>query len=74
MKRFDDLPDATKELLSSLSQEDARTLKTALPVLRSIMGFARVTKWIIYALLGILGGVVLFGESVMKIIGWFRGA
>lgn len=73
MKRFDDLPDATKELLSNLSQEDARTLKTALPVLRSIMGFAKVTKWIIYALLGILGGVVLFGESVMKIIGWFRG-
>lgn len=72
MKRFDDLPDETKDLLASMSPEDARTLKTALPVLRNILGFAKVTKWLIYALLGFLGGVVLFGESVAKIIGWLR--
>jgi hypothetical protein len=72
-KRFDDLPDETKELLSGLSPEDARTIKAGLPIVRAIIGFAKVTKWLVIVLLGILGGIVMLGESIGKIIIWFRG-
>jgi hypothetical protein len=29
-------------------------------------------KWLAIASLGILGGIVMFGESVSKIVSWFR--
>lgn len=73
MMRHDDSPEGDKDPLSDLSPEDRKTLKMALPILRNILGFAVVTKWLIITLLGVLTGVVLFGESVMKIIRWFQG-
>lgn len=71
-KRFDDLPDETKELLIGLSPEDARTIKAGRPIIRAIIGFGKVTKWLAIAALSLLAGVVMLGESVMKIIGWFQ--
>jgi len=71
-KRFDDLPDETKELLSGLSPEDAKTIKAGLPIIRAIIGFGKVTKWLAIAALSVLAGIVMFGESVAKITGWFR--
>jgi len=71
-KRFDDLPDETKELLSGLSPEDARTIKAGLPIIRAIIGFGKVTKWLAIAVLSLLAGILMLGESVMKIIGWFQ--
>ena len=71
-KRFDDLPDETKELLLGLSPEDARTIKAGLPIIRAIIGFGKVTKWLAITLVGILAGILMLGESVMKIIGWFQ--
>lgn len=71
-KRFDDLPDETKELLSGLSPEDARTIKAGLPIIRAIIDFGKVTKWLAIAVLSLLAGLLMLGESVMKIIGWFQ--
>lgn len=71
-RRFDDLPPETKEFLTSLSREDVRTIKSGLPIIRAIIGFGVVTKWLAIAALGILGGVVMFGESIAKIMSWLR--
>lgn len=71
-KRFDDLPDETKELLLGLSPEDARTIKAGLPIIRAIIGFGKVTKCLAIAVLSLLAGILMLGESVMKIIGWFQ--
>lgn len=71
-KRFDDLPDETKELLLGLSPEDAKTIKAGLPIIRAIIGFGKVTKWLAIAVLSLLAGILMLGESVMKIIGWFQ--
>ncbi|TDR36525.1 hypothetical protein [Aquamicrobium defluvii] len=71
-KRFDDLPDDTKEFLTDLSPDDVRTIRAGLPIVRAIIGFGKVTKWIAIAALGILGGIVMLGESVAKIVAWFR--
>jgi len=71
-KRFDDLPPDTKDFLSGLSKEDVNTIKSGLPIIRAIIGFGKVTKWLAIAALGILGGIVMFGESIAKITAWFR--
>ena len=67
-----ELPEETRQFLAALSKEDVKTLETGLPILRAVLGFAKVTKWLIVGLLGIFGGVVLFGESVIKILAWFK--
>ena len=71
-KRFDDPPPDTKDFLSGLSKEDVNTIKSGLPIIRAIIGFGKVTKWLAIAALGILGGIVMLGESIMKILAWFR--
>ncbi len=71
-KRFDDLPDDTKEFLTDLSPDDVRTIRAGLPIVKAIIGFGKVTKWLAIAALGILGGIVMLGESVAKIVAWFR--
>ncbi len=67
-----DLQPETREFLSGLSKDDISTLKTGLPLIRLIIGFGKVTKWLAITLLGLLAGVVLLGESVIKILAWFR--
>lgn len=71
-KCYDSLPDETKELLSGLSPEDAKTIKAGLPIIRAIIGFGKVTKWLAIVVLSLLAGMVMLGESVMKIVGWFQ--
>lgn len=71
-KRFDDLPPDTKDFLSGLSKEDVKTIKAGLPIIKAIIGFGKVTKWLAIAALGILGSIVMLGESIMKILAWFR--
>ena len=71
-KRFDDLPPDTKDFLSGLSKEDVKTIKSGLPIIRAIIGFGKVTKWLAIAALGVLGGIVMLGESIMKILAWLK--
>lgn len=71
-KRFDDLPDDTKDFLTDLSPDDVRTIRAGLPIVRAIIGFGKVTKWLAIAALGILGGIIMLGESVMKILAWIK--
>lgn len=71
-KRFDDLPPDTKEFLTGLSREDVRTIKAGLPIIKAIIGFGKVTKWLAIGLLSLLAGLVMLGESVMKIISWLK--
>lgn len=68
-----ELPEDTREFLAGLSTEDVQTIKAGLPIVRMILDFGKVTKWIAITLLGILAGVVLLGESVVKIVGWIKG-
>lgn len=71
-KRFDDLPPDTKEFLTDLSTDDVHTIKAGLPIIKAIIGFGKVTKWLAIGALGILGGIVMLGESVMKILAWLK--
>ena len=74
INRMAELPHETKQFLSELSHEDIVTIKNGLPVIRMIIGFGKVTKWLAITGLGIMVGVVLFWETAMKIVSWFRPA
>lgn len=72
VERMSQLPHETQLFLSELSREDIETIKNGLPLIRMVMGFGRVTRWLAITCLGILAGVVLLWESVLKIAGWFK--
>jgi hypothetical protein len=73
MNDDDELLPETKAFLANLSRDDIATLETGLPLIRMVIGFGKVTKWIAITSLGLLMGTVLLWETVLKILTWFRG-
>lgn len=71
--RFDDLSPKTKEFLSSLRDDEVDTLNNGIRLINSALTIGKFMKWVIISLLGILAGIIMFGESVSKIAAWFRG-
>jgi hypothetical protein len=69
-----ELSEETREFLKDLSREDIATLKTGLPLIRMIVSFGKVTKWLAITTLGLVVGFVLLWESLVKIVAWFRPA
>lgn len=71
-ERLSELPHATREFLSELTREDIETIVDGLPIIRMIISFGKVTKWIAITSVGIAVGFVMLSESVGKIIAWFK--
>jgi ketosteroid isomerase-like protein len=72
--RFAELPQKTQDFLAKLSADDIETIEKGLPILQKIMGAGQVAKWIGFFVLSMAAGVVLLGESIGKILAWFKGA
>ncbi len=72
VNRMTELPPETREFLSQLSPEDIATFKTGLPIIRMIVGFGKVTKWLAITSLGLILGTVMLWEAVLKIVTWFK--
>ncbi len=72
-KRLEELPESTRLFLTNLSRDDIRAMELGLPIFKRIIGFGQVAKWLAIAVLSILAGVVLLGESIAKLVSWFRG-
>ena len=70
--RFDDLPDKTKEFLMGLRPDEVETLGDGIRLVNSIRTVSTFVKWCIVGILGIAVGIVMFGESVAKILAWFK--
>lgn len=71
-KRFDDLPEKTQQFLVGLRPDEVDTLNDGIRLVRSIATVGAFVKWCIVGVLGIAVGAVMLGESVGKIIAWFR--
>lgn len=71
--RFDDLPPKTKEFLMGLRPDEVETLGDGIRLVNSIRTVGNFVKWLIVGILGLALGTVMFGESVAKILAWFRG-
>ncbi|WOC14966.1 hypothetical protein [Pseudochrobactrum sp. MP213Fo] len=70
--RFNELPDETQEFLSQLREDDIETLKDGLRLVIAMRTVGTFMKWLIVGILGLVVGVVMFGEAVLKIVTWFR--
>lgn len=71
-KRFDDLPDKTKQFLAGLRPDEVDTLNDGIRLVRSIATVGAFMKWVIVGILGLFVGVVMLGESVAKILAWLK--
>lgn len=71
-KRLEELPESTRLFLTNLSRDDIKAMEVGLPIFKRIIGFGQVAKWLAIAVLSILAGVVLLGESIAKLVSWFR--
>ena len=69
----EELPPETVKFLADLSREDIDTLRTGLPLIRMVIGFGKVTKWLAITAGGMLLGSVMLWDAVLKIISWMRG-
>lgn len=67
-----ELPTETREFLARLRPEDLATLEDGVRLVGAIRTVATFVKWLIVGILGIAVGIVMFGESVAKILAWFR--
>ena len=69
-KRFDDLPPEVQDFLIQLRGDEVRTLSEGIRLVGAIHTVAIFVKWLIVGILGLAIGVVMFGESVGKIMAW----
>lgn len=72
VNRMAELPEETREFLAQLREDDIKTLKDGLRLVTATMIVGNFVKWVIVGILGIAVGIVMFGESVGKILAWFK--
>lgn len=72
MNKFDDLPESTQKFLLSLRDDEVATLNDGIRLVNAIRTVGTFMKWAIVGIIGMVMGVVMLGESIMKFIGWFR--
>jgi hypothetical protein len=72
VERLADLSKETREFLSELTKEDIATISAGLPIVRMIIGFGRVTKWLSITIVGIIFGFAMLSDSIIKILAWFK--
>lgn len=72
-RRFDDLPDETKNFLANLRPDEVATLNDGIRLVNAIRTVGTFMKWLIVGSLGFVVGVVMLGESLSKILNWMKG-
>lgn len=70
--RFNELPEETQAFLIQLRGEDITTLKDGLRLVIAMRTVGTFMKWLIVGVLGVVVGIVMFGEAAIKIINWIR--
>lgn len=72
-KRFEDLPDRTKEFLSNLRDDEIDTMNDGIRLVSAMRTVAVFFKWLLVGVGGMILGTVMLGESIVKIAAWLRG-
>jgi hypothetical protein len=68
--RFDDVPEETREWISTLRKDDIDDLNEAVRFFRSAKIVGTFTKWTLITIFGAFIGAVAFGEAVVKLWSW----
>lgn len=72
-KRFDDLPEHTKDFLTNLRDDEIDTLNDGIRLVSAMRTVAVFFKWLLVGIGGMILGTVMLGESIVKIAAWLRG-
>ena len=67
-----DLPPEVREFLAGLRPNEVTTLKHGIRLVTALMTVGRATRWLIITVLGIATGMVMFGETIGRMWGWFQ--
>ena len=73
MNDDDELHPATRKFLTELGPNDVEILRLGMPILRAVVGFGKVSKWLAITAGGLVLGSVLMWDAVLKILMWIRG-
>lgn len=66
------MSEETRLFLGELTKEDVEIIKAGIPIIRAIVGFGKVMKWVAIIVGGCFAGLLFLGESIQKIISWFK--
>jgi hypothetical protein len=66
------MSEETRDFLGELTKEDVAMIKAGIPIIRAIVGFGKVMKWVVIIVGGFIAGLLFLGESAQKMIGWFK--
>jgi hypothetical protein len=67
-----ELRSETREFLAKLEPSDLELLHVSIMFMRRVTSAGIVVKWLAIVGVAIVVSVVTFGESVSKILSWFR--
>lgn len=67
-----ELPPETRAFLARLRPEDIAILEKAIRLMASVLVVGGAVKWLLITILGIFAGIIMFWESVQKLLGWLR--
>jgi len=68
-----ELPEETRAFLARLRPEDLQTLENGLRIINSVLTVGKLVKWLLVGGLGLVVGIQMFWDSVVKLYGWVRG-
>lgn len=71
---FNELPLETRKYLSKLSPEEIEAQEDIAKLAKDLRAVGRVVKWLVVSILGFAVGVAMLGDSIFKIISWFKVA
>jgi hypothetical protein len=66
------MSEETRDFLGELTKEDVEIIKAGIPIIRAIVGFGKVMKWLVIIVAGCIAGLLFLGESIQKVISWFK--
>jgi hypothetical protein len=67
-----ELDEETREWLARLRPEDLTILELVIKYASFFMMLGRFGKWLLWGVIGLAIGIVAMGESIQKILSWFR--
>ena len=68
-----ELPEETRAFHARLRPEDLQTLENGLRIINSVLTVGKLVKWLLVGGLGLVVGIQMFWDSVVKLYGWVRG-
>jgi hypothetical protein len=72
-ERFNQLPEAVKQWLENLREEDIQEFNDAVKLFRTVNSGGRMVKWTAYTIIAMFVGAAALGDALQKLWHWTLG-